>query len=64
MQSNRELNHYDKQSTYDIDTRDIGIYEPTSYNVYKLFVGQNKNSDYQQDVYKRQIRDTIIYIGL
>ena len=48
MQSNRELNHYDKQSPYDIYTRDIGIYEPTSYNVYKLFVGQNKNSDYQQ----------------
>ena len=48
MQSNRELNHYDKQSPYDIYTRDIGIYEPTSYNVYKLFVGKNKNSDYQQ----------------
>ena len=48
MQSNRELNHYDKQSPYDIYTRDIGIYKPTSYNVYKLFVGQNKNSDYQQ----------------
>lgn len=48
MQSNRELNHYDKQSPYDIYTRDIGIYEPTSYDVYKLFVGQNKNSDYQQ----------------
>ena len=48
MQSNRELNHYDKQSPYDIYTRDIGIYEPTSYNVYKLFVGQNKNRDYQQ----------------
>ena len=48
MQSNRELNHYDKQSPYDIYTRDIGIYAPTPYNVYKLFVGQNKNSDYQQ----------------
>lgn len=48
MQSNRELNHYDKQSPYDIYTRDIGIYAPTPYNVYKLFVGQNKNRDYQQ----------------
>ena len=48
MQSNRELNHYDKQSPYDIYTRDIGIYAPTPDNVYKLFVGQNKNRDYQQ----------------
>lgn len=48
MQSNRELNHYDKRSPYDIYTRDIGIYAPNPYNVYKLFVGQNKNRDYQQ----------------
>lgn len=48
MQSNRKPNHYDKQSPYDIYTCDIGIYGPTPYNVYKLFVGQNKNSDYQQ----------------
>ena len=48
MQSNRKLHHYDKQSPYDIYTRDIGIYAPTPYNVYKLFVGQNKNRDYQQ----------------
>lgn len=43
-----KLHHYDKQSPYDIYTRDIGIYAPTPYNVYKLFVGQNKNRDYQQ----------------
>lgn len=48
MQSNRKLNHYDKRSPYDIYTRDIDIDAPNPYNVYKLFVGQNKNSDYQQ----------------
>lgn len=47
-----KLHHYDKRSPYDIYIYKYNssgsIYEPTSYNVYKLFVGQNKNSDYQQ----------------
>ena len=45
-----KLHHYDKRSPYDIYKYNSSgsIYEPTSYNVYKLFVGQNKNRDYQQ----------------
>lgn len=47
-----KLHHYDKRSPYDIYIYKYNssgsIYEPTSYNVYKLFVGQNKNRDYQQ----------------
>ena len=54
IQSDRHDVHklllYDKRSPYDIYKYNSSgsIYEPTSYNVYKLFVGQNKNRDYQQ----------------